>query len=184
MRYPILFLFVLFYSGTSYGQENSISLSGGYAFANIDEVEANSTGWSINFNYEFNAFQGKIAHGFGMSYISTSGAEETIGQQTSTFNLNSIPFYYAPKFFIGSNSFKGFIDGALGIHFSNAEKIGPILTVKDNNVGFYGGLGLGVQNTFNDKIFIKLQYQWAFMSNSPYRNGFMNNAAVGLGIKF
>ena len=37
---------------------------------------------------------------------------------------------------------------------------------------------------FNEKIFIILEYEWAYMSNSNYNNGFMNTAMLGVGIKF
>lgn len=176
---------MLLLSITVWGQENMVTLSGGYAFANLDGTGENTTGWRINGTYEFNAWQGKFAQGISVGYISTSATTtEGIISQTNEYQLNSWPIYYVPKFLFGGESFKGFVKGALGWHFSNYTKTGAVLTVEGNANGFYGGLGAGIMKTFNDKFLINLEYEWAYMGNSYYRDGFMNSVMLGLGIIF
>lgn len=53
-------------------QENMITLSGGYVFANIEEVDQNATGFRINGLYEFNPAGGKFAHGISVGFIQIS----------------------------------------------------------------------------------------------------------------
>jgi hypothetical protein len=35
-----------------------------------------------------------------------------------------------------------------------------------------------------EKAFITAEYEWAYMSNSFYRDGFINSAMAGIGFKF
>ena len=163
MKLILLFSILTLVATTGWGQENSISLSGGYVFKNIEDADESATGWRLNFAYEFTPFQGKISHGLGVGYISTDATVEVAGQQTIVYDLNTTPIYYAPKFSVGKESLKGFLKGAIGIHFSSYEKTGLVVTVSDKSVGFYGGLGLGVAKTFNDKLFINLEYEWAYV---------------------
>jgi len=135
--------------------------------------------------YECNKAKGKAAHGFSLGYISTTSSTATIsGEQSKDHKLTSLPVYYAPKYFLGGGSFKGFIKGALGMHFSNYERTGPAGILTTNYTGFYGEASLGADYSLGEKIFLNLEYEWANMSNSAYRDGFMNTAMAGIGFKF
>jgi hypothetical protein len=175
----LILAFMILISVTVWGQENMVTLSGGYAFANIDDADENATGWRINGTYEFNAFQGKYAQGISFGYISTMSTAGNTEHQ-----INSWPIYFAPKYLFGGDSFKGFVKGAIGGHFSNIKSTGPTLIVESSANGFYGGVGAGAMYTFSDKIFINLEYEWAYMGSSYYRDGFMNSVMLGLGIIF
>lgn len=107
MKKNLLLTILIFISVTVFGQENMVTLSGGYAFANLNDIDENTTGWRINGTYEFNAFQGKIAQGISFGYISTSATTtEGIIPQTNEYQLNSWPIYYAPKFYLEENRLK------------------------------------------------------------------------------
>jgi hypothetical protein len=99
------------------------------------------------------------------------------------YEINTIPIYYAPKFLFGSKSLEGFVKGALGMQFSDLKRTGAF-TGSDNDSGFYGGLGLGGMKTFKEKFFINAEYEWAYMSNSFYKDGFVNSFMLGLGVRF
>ena len=175
---------LLLLSLTAFGQENLISLNGGYAFANLEEADENTAGWRIGLSYEFNPSEGAWAHGGVVSYISTeSDATDHSDGLTKQYKINTWPIYYAPKFLFGGDRFKGFLKGALGMQISNFKRTGPILIFEDNGFGFYGGLGAGTMVTFGT-IFINAEYEWAYMSNSYYRDGVMNSAMLGVGIYF
>ena len=177
----IVTIVLLLFSLTAFGQENLITLNGGYAFSNIEEADENTAGWRIGLSYEFNPYQGAWAHGGVVSYISTeSDATDPSDGLKKNYKINTWPIYYAPKFLFGGDRFKGFVKGALGVQFSNFERTGPILIIEDNDFGFYGGLGAGAMVSFGT-IFITLEYEWAYMSNSFYRDGFMNSAMLGIG---
>jgi hypothetical protein len=166
-------------------QENLITLSGGYVFANIEEFDSNTTGWRISGSYEFNPMEEAWAHGVSFGYISTSAIVEDagLGILPSEYNINNIPIYYAPKFLFGGGAFKGYVKGAIGVAFSNYERIGPSGSITGKTQGFFGGLGAGAMMSFN-RVFINLEYEWAYMGNSYYRDGFVNSVMLGVGYKF
>lgn len=182
MKRNLLLSILLLFSISVWAQENLISVNGGYAMANLDDADANTTGYKISLSYEQNLYEGHASHGAVIGYISTKASVDTGGNQQAEYEINSWPVYYVPKYLFGGGAFRGFIKGAVGIHFSNYKKTG-ILTITDDNIGFYGGVGLGAIQTINS-LFISLEYEGAYMGNSGFRDGFMNTVLLGVGIKF
>jgi len=166
----------------AYSQQNMFTLSGGYSFATIEDTDIKATGWRINGTYELNPYQGMFANGFSFGYAQIS-ATEGIGSQTVDTKIGSFPIYYAPKVLFGKNKIKGFIKGALGVQFSSLKREG-YLTLDDNDFGFYGGGGGGIMFSVTEKIFINAEYEIAWMSNSYYKDGWLNSAMGGIGIRF
>lgn len=183
MKKQILFIILILVSMKVLSQENNITLSGGYVFANIEEVDQNATGFRINGLYEFNPAGGKFAHGISVGFIQTKASYISM-LQNSDYKITTVPYYYAPKFMFGNESLKGFIKGALGMHSSWFERSGSLGTVTDKGFGFYGGAGLGGLKTINEKVFINIEYEWAYMSNAYYKDGFVNSIMAGIGFKF
>jgi hypothetical protein len=159
-----------------------VTLSGGYAFANIEDTEEKGTGWRINGLYEFSPADGKFAHGISFGYIGLTATEEDLLGTTEN-KINSFPFYYAPKFMFGSEKFKGFIKGAVGMQFASLKREG-LVELSDNDIGFYGGGGAGIMIFLKENIFINAEYEIAWASNSFYKDGWMNTAGAGIGFKF
>jgi hypothetical protein len=182
MKKNILIVGLFLFSSWVMAQENMITISGGYAFANIEDNDAKGTGWRINGSYEFNTMGGKFAHGIAFGYIHLK-AEDGSGVQTSTSTIGSFPIYYAPKLMFGNEKVKFFVKGALGAQFAHLEREATII-VSDNDMGFYGGGGAGLLFFINEKIFINLEYEIAWASNSYYKDGWINSAMGGIGFKF
>lgn len=179
-----MFLFVSFFSLLGFSQENSVTFSGGYVFANVENIDENATGWRINGTYEYRPNSSSFAHGISVGYMATTAEVSNAIGDENKYEINSIPVYYAPKYIFGKGSFEGFLKGALGMQFSNLERTGSLAAVSDNDSGFYGGLGLGGMKTFKGKYFVNLEYEWAYMSNSFYKDGFVNSLMLGLGVRF
>ncbi len=182
MKHTLLLSMLILFSLGVRAQENWITISGGYAFADLEETDVKTTGWRISAAYERNAYEGTMANGVVVGYIATEVTVEAGAGQTN-YKLNTWPIYYMPKYLFGGDSFKGFLKGAIGIHISDYTKTATLITVEDNGVGFYGGLGAGAMLNINN-FFINAEYEWAYASNSNYRSGFMNSAMLGVGIKF
>ena len=184
MKQLSLFLILALASTIAFSQENLVTLSGGYAWANLNEVDAKATGFRINGLYEFNKGEGKVAHGVGVGYISTKATDETLSSVESVeYKLNNWPIYYAPKVMFG-NKAKVFIKGAVGLHLSNYKRTGFLAEISSVDMGFYGGLGAGVMISLGEKLFINAEYEWAYLSNYYYEGGFMNSAMGGIGMRF
>lgn len=163
----------------SCAQENKAILSGGYVFANLEDFDVNATGWRINGLYEYKLTGTKVSHGISVGYISTRASTSLI-----EYDISTIPVYYAPKFTFGEKSLQGFIKGAIGYHFATINRVGTSVNDHDTNSGFYSGLALGGVKNINEKLSINIEYEWAFMFNSFYRDGFLNSISLGIGYSF
>jgi opacity protein-like surface antigen len=85
---------------------------------------------------------------------------------------------------VGKGKLKGFVKGAIGTHISTFKQTGNLTEVKSTDMGFYGGAGVGALINVSEKMFISAEYEWAYMSNSFYRDGFVNSISGGIGFKF
>lgn len=159
-----------------------ITINGGYVFANVEDFNSQATGWRINGVYEYNPQQGKFAHGVAIGYASIKASED-IGPLRKTGTFSSLPFYYAPKIFFGEGNAKLFVKGALGMQIAWIKREG-ILDITDNDVGFYGGGGAGLRIDLSEKLFFNAEYEIAWVSNSFYKDGWLNNAMAGIGFRF
>jgi hypothetical protein len=176
-RNLLFFAFVLFaLQGWS---QKMFTISGGTAFADVEDASSDANGWRINITSEYNPMGGKLAHGFSIGYIDLNSTAVKAGR-TVSYNMYTVPFYYAPKLLLGNGPFKVFIKGALGTHFSGYDSG----NVNTTDFGFYGGGSAGAMLNLGEKMFINAEYEYAWLSNSWYRDGVMNSAMVGLGFKF
>jgi hypothetical protein len=182
MKKHIFILILVLLSLKAFSQQNIITLSGGYSFANIEDTDIKGTGFRINGLFEFNPMEGKFSHGISFGYIGLK-AEESIGQATQSYTINSFPIYYAPKVMFGGDKVKAFVKGALGMQFAGLKKEG-FVSLSDNDFGFYGGGGAGVMLFIKSNIFLNAEYEIAWASNSWYKDGWMNTASGGIGFKF
>lgn len=182
MKNHILTSILILISVLAFSQENIVTLSGGYSFAKIEDTDIKGTGFRLNGLYEFNPNGGIVAHGLSFGYIGLS-ASEGVGSQTIDYTINSFPFYYAPKVMFGKEKLKLFIKGALGMQFAGLKKEG-LVSLSDNDFGFYGGGGGGIMIFLKENIFINAEYEIAWASNNWYADGWMNTAMGGIGFKF
>ena len=188
------FLFTISFISISFfgfSQESMVSLSGGWAWANIDDSDfyaedpnIKGTGWRINGTYDYVPSVGsKIVYGFSIGYINVSASYDG-GEGTDDYEVSSVPFYFAPKFLLGnSEKFKGFLKLMIGGQSASMKKSGTV-NVSANDFGFYGGGGAGLMYFVNDQIFLNLEYELAYVTNEYFRNGVMNSALIGIGMKF
>ena len=178
MKRNLLIISLALCAVAAWGQENMVTVSGGYSFANIEDTDTKITGWRINGLYEFNPGSGMLAHGLSFGYISLNGTENSV---TST--VNSFPLYYAPKLMFGNDRIKAFVKGAIGMQFATLKREG-LVELSDHDFGFYGGGGAGVMIFIKENIFINGEYEIAWASNSFYKDGWINTAGGGIGFKF
>jgi len=167
--------------------ESWLTVSYGDVTADIEETNTESSGWRLNLTFEKGPKGGNVLQGFVIGYIETTAdiASTSVTPIAPTsYELKNIPIYYAPKYLFGKKAFKGFIKGALGIHFSKYQRTGGLGTIETNDTGLYAGASLGAMFMFTDKFFANVEYEWTYLSNSYYRDGELQSIMVGLGTKF
>jgi hypothetical protein len=178
MKRNLLIIAMVFCAVSAWGQENMVTFSGGYSFANIEDTDSKATGWRINGLYEFCPNAGMLAHGLSFGFISLSATKNSV---TST--VHSFPLYYAPKVMFGNDRIKAFIKGAIGMQFATLNREGAV-SFTDHDYGFYGGGGAGIMIFLKENIFINGEYEIAWASNAYYKDGWINTAGGGIGFKF
>jgi opacity protein-like surface antigen len=187
-RLLLIAVLLFFTINFSSAQENSITISGGYSFGNIESVDDGITGWRINALYEFAAYEGNFSHGSAIGYINTKVTTTDGASNPSKLQSDHWVFYYVPKYTFGnSETWRPFVKGALGFHISgyDYDLTLPISgQLKTGDDGFYGGLGAGIAINVSSNVLINLEYEWAYLSNSWYRDGFLSSAMLGVGIRF
>ncbi len=171
---------------TAYSQE-TINLSGGVVLANAidysgyfdEDYHTDATGWRITGTYEAGPLQSKkLIHGVSFSYMLSS---TTIKQYDADISVRTIPLCYAPKYLIGSEKAMAFARAEVGMQFTRI-KVGGLIDESDNDFGFYGGLGVGGMLYVSKTVFLNLEYELAWMSNTFYANGYINSVQLGIGI--
>jgi hypothetical protein len=182
MKKHILIIFILILSANAFSQENGIIINGGYASANIEDTDSKGSGFFIRGTYEFSPMGGKFSHGASFGYIKNEVKEGT-GMLSTTSTVNSFPIYYAPKFTFGNGKLKIFIKGAIGTQFSGLKREG-LITLSDNDFGFYGGGGAGLVFNITETFFVNGEYEIAWASNASYKDGWLSTAGAGIGFRF
>jgi Outer membrane protein beta-barrel domain len=184
MKKLLIITALILIAAGAWAQESMFTLSYGWASTNPEESDKTADGFRINGLFEYNPNQGKIAHGLNIGYVLTK-YEQTSQLGTNEFSFRTWPVYYAPKVLLGnSDKFKFFLKGAIGIHFSKYTEEGPAVSLEFNDTGFFGGVGAGGMLFLNEKLFLNLEYEWAYQSNYYNGNGFLNTAQLGIGFKF
>ena len=189
LRYILLILAICLSSlavaeetSSAAAKDKFMTISYGDISTDIEDTDTDASGWRLNLSFEHGARNGNVLHGFAIGYIDSS-ADVTTAAQTSSYKLESLPIYYAPKLLFGKSAFKGFLKGAIGIHFSDYERTGALGSVESQDTGLYAGASLGAMYAFNEKVFINAEYEWAYLSNSYYRDGELQSVTVGLGFR-
>jgi hypothetical protein len=161
-------------------QDRAFTISYGDVTSDVEDTSVEATGWRVDLLFEHQA--GKLTHGFGIGYIETK-ADYTSAAQTTNYKLKSLPFYYAPKFLLGKKAFKGFIKGAIGLQFSEFTRSGALGDLTADDAGLYAGVSLGVRFNFNPKVFMNLEYEWDYLSDSYYKDDYTESIILGIGFK-
>jgi hypothetical protein len=185
-RLFLILIVVLCASLTAWSQKTDVlTLSGGYTFANVEDYDTSATGWRINLLYEMNPKGAPLAHGASIGYFSLSakGAATGTGGQQAEYTISTLPIYYAPKYMFGAENFKAFVKGAVGIQMSWLSRTGGVAEISSNDFGFYGGAGAGLMLMLSEDMFVNAEYEWAYLSNSYYKDGFMNSIMGGIGFR-
>jgi opacity protein-like surface antigen len=89
----------------------------------------------------------------------------------------------------GAEKFKGYIKGALGWQFSKVSYDGDFFQGQgfegdDNDSGFAGGAGAGGMYFLKENVFLNLEYEFLWLSNSFYRDDALSTFSLGVGFRF
>jgi hypothetical protein len=183
MKKIVAILALIIGSLSGKAQQNMVSIEGGWALADLEEVSTSMNGWRIAGLYEFNPYAGKVTHGISFGYVGMS-TDVMVGSSNIHYELGSFPIYYAPGLLLGKEKFKFQLKGALGWQFSNVNRTGLFIDTESSDAGIVLGAGAGGLYNINPTTFLNFGYEFLFMDNSFYLDEFLHTIKLGLGFKF
>ena len=83
-----------------YAQVNSLTVGGGYVFTNIEEADADGSGYRINLQYDYQPIGSSVSYGLHFGYINVTGSTS----QTD-YTISTLPIAFVPKFYFGDEGF-------------------------------------------------------------------------------
>lgn len=176
-----LFILSLVLLTSKVWSQETINLMGGFVLARPVDYDTEATGFRITGTYEIGPMEAKrLIHGFSLAYINTA-ADVAYNNLKGDLKVRSWSMYYAPKYMIGTEKVMAFARASVGIQFAHLQAGGDI-EGDDRDWGFYGGVGLGGMAYVSERVYINLEYEWAYMTNNYYLNGILNSFQVGIGI--
>lgn len=180
MKHLIAFLLILG-SIAALGQENNLSLTGGYSTTTGDAAGSKPTGYKISLNYDFQSTGEKWSVGGAAGYLKLDGTAGVGG----SYSITTIPIYVSAKFLAGSEKFQVFGRVSLGSHFSSASYTGGIVFINESStIGMSAGGGAGANLWLTDKVFLTADYEFLWLSNNISDTGWITSASGGIGMRF
>jgi hypothetical protein len=174
----IFIILLLLASVSAFSQNSMVTVNGGYAGASIKDAETGGSGYRINGMYEYHPAIARWSHGIEFGYIHLTSSNDGVN-----VTVNSFPSYYVPKIIFGSDKFKYYLKGALGMQIASIHREGNSL-LDDTDMGFYLGGGGGIMLFLGESFFLNADYEIAYASNAYYRDGWINSVTAGIGFRF
>jgi hypothetical protein len=159
------------------------TISYGDVSTDFEDANTDASGWRVNLSFEGSKERANVLHALVIGYMETT-ADVTTAAQTTNYKIKTLPIYYAPKYVLGEGAFKGFLKGAIGWQFSDYQRSGALGNIESSDNGFYGGASAGLMLMATDTVFINAEYEWAYLSNSYYRDGEVQSTMIGIGFRF
>ncbi len=71
------------------------------------------------------------------------------------------------------------------MHFSNYKRTSSLgNNVEARDIGLYLGASLGATFMFTEKFFANVEYEWAYLAGSYYRDDEVQSVMIGIGTRF
>lgn len=164
---------------TLYAQVNSLTVGGGYVFTNIEDTDVNGSGYRVNLLYDYQPVGSAVSYGLHFGYVNVTGSNTN-----TDYTVSTLPIAFVPKFYFGDGNLRAFLKGVIGVQFSDIERAGSSTTITAKDSGIIAGAGAGAKYLLSEKIFLNLDYEFAYLANSFYRDGVMNSISLGVGFNF
>jgi hypothetical protein len=160
-------------------QVNSLTVGGGYVFTNIEDTDVNGSGYRINLQYDYQPIGSAVSYGLHFGYVNVMGSSTN-----TNYTVSTLPIAFVPKFYFGEGDLRAFLKGVIGVQFSDIERAGTAATLSAKDSGIIAGAGAGAKYLLSEKTFLNLDYEFAYLANSFYKDGVMNSISLGVGFNF
>lgn len=182
MKKQVLFLLCLTVSMATLGQTKSFILTGGWAVALPNNSDAAVNGFKIGGQWEKSVIQEHWGMGFEADYLNF----KQNGSKTAANSVNkywSLPVTFYGKYLIGNDKLQGYAKAGAGFQYSHISSETPNLYLSDHDFGLALTTGAGVYYTLTEYLYLNLDYELLYLSNSSYNGGMINSVSLGIGFR-
>jgi hypothetical protein len=154
---------------------------GAYAMVTSDETSHSLDGYSFGIGFEQLNLSGHMSAGVSLMYLNSQDKND---EREVDINFSSVPISVYLKYLFGKGSVSGFIQGGLGVQFSDVEYTGQAVYLSGGDSGMAFSAGAGGHIFVNEKMFINVAYNFMYMGNSYYQDGLVHLFKLGLGFQY
>jgi hypothetical protein len=155
----------------------------GWAMGKNEATAKNANGASFQFTADWVTFRPRIS--IGVTVASMNLHEETDGIRN---NLNTVPVYFAAKYWFGKDGGRvyGFAGGGIGGYNSTLETLEDETDdyTKNRTSGLALGVPVGVIAFVGKRLFLTANYQFNWFNKSFYQDDIAHAVFFGLGLTF
>lgn len=151
------------------------SINGGYTYLNVTESEQNLTGYAITGTYDQVSWDLKYSGGATFGYLRSM---ETISDVEYAYS--SLPIVMQGKYYLTNKSVPFYLQGGVGIHFSQMDRTSDLLYSSLSDVGLVLNAGTGIFIPLSPNLSITLSYQFNWYETTFYRDGMVHLFRAGL----
>lgn len=183
MKKQLLFLLCLILSAEAFSQTKSFILTGGWAVASPNYSDVSVNGFKIGGQWEKAVIEEHWGMGFEADYIDF----KQIGSKTASNSVNkfrSIPVMAYGKYLIGNDKLQGYAKGGGGFQFTKVSSETPNLYLSDKDFGFALTAGVGGYYALTEYLYLNVDYEFLYLTNSTYNSGMINSVSLGIGFKY
>ena len=153
--------------------------NGSFGLVKSDETGNRFSSYMFSFSYEQIMINTRTVWGVSVGYL--NGQDELDTPEKPKVNFQTIPFVFYAKYLFGSNKFRGYVKGGLGLHSSKIEFVRGGALVNNWDAGFLLCAGAGMYMALDENIFVNLNYDFMWLDHGFYQDGLAHFFNLGLG---
>jgi len=167
---------------------NLLVFNVGFTKATPEDSDNSLDGNAFTLFFEKSNYGGNLAGGVALSYgTTTDDSEADTGIEDGRVNSASyevIPITVYGKYLFGTPKIKGYLGAGVGIQFSEEYFFLDNVQVWGQDSGFLVGGLAGLYYFFNEGILLNANYNFNYLDNSYYKDGYSHTFNLGLGFQF
>jgi hypothetical protein len=164
-------------------QEVKIGFGLGQSMMKGEQSKERVAGPSYQMLYEYQPYRSPIAFGFTASFLQAE-APFTRPNGDFTEQLRIIPVAFVPKLMFSEYDSKAFVKGMIGAQQTQSIVRGDGFNRKNQEYGFYGGVGAGVELGITNFLFALIEYDLTVVGSRLLNSPVIHTGKVSLGVKF
>lgn len=164
-------------------QEVKFGVGAGQSLIKGEQSKERVAGIRYNAMYEFQPYRSPLAFGFSASFLQ-SDAPYTRPNGEFNEQMRVIPVAFVPKLMFSEYDSKAFVKAMIGGQQTRSVITGDNFNRTNQEFGFYGGIGAGIELGITSFLFTVLEYELGVVGSRLLNSPVIHSAQIAIGVKF